>query len=81
MKNVEDAVRDVFATVSGIRDTAGDKPFEDYEIWDSLRHAEFILKLQEAFSIRFDVPEILSFKCLNHVITCVDERTQQGSKP
>ena len=40
---------------------------ENMPFWDSIRHVEFIIKIQRAFKIRFTVEEITQLKSLKEI--------------
>jgi len=46
----------------------------DVDGWDSLSHVNLIMAIEGKFAIRFAQKELLSFKCVNDMLRCIEAK-------
>lgn len=51
----------------------------DIDGWDSLSHVNLIVAVEAGFGIRFNHREILSFKNVGDLLTCIDRKIVEKS--
>lgn len=70
---MDERIQRVMAAVLGVAEESLNENTSAYSIanWDSLRHMNLIVALEEEFGVRFgddDIPVMTNFKLLRHMI-------------
>jgi acyl carrier protein len=75
---VEKKIRQILSTyvTDGTVPSDADFKFAAIVGWDSLRHAEFIMRLQREFKVRLRVQEIISIDGFSAAVEAVATRQQ-----
>jgi acyl carrier protein len=73
MNETQDKILTTMAAVFGVAKNSLDETasIDTVETWDSLKHMDLVLALEEAFGIQFDdseIPELISFKLIHTIL-------------
>ena len=73
MENMEKKIRKVMAAVFGIDESAieEDSSPDSLEEWDSIKHLNLVMALEEEFKIKFsdsEMIEIMNYKLINLIL-------------
>lgn len=73
---MEDKIRTLLAQVLNIPATRITEDFEmrDADAWDSLKHMEFILAIEEAFEIQLTFDEIVAMRSFGEITRVLEAR-------
>lgn len=76
MSSIEEKVREVIASVFGLdpAEIGEDASHKTVAAWDSLRHMNLILALEEEFGLQFDDQEIVDLVTFPRIVEAVRER-------
>ncbi len=85
-RSVLNRVREVAADIFGVKieEITPQSSPDSIESWDSLRHLNFSLALEQAFSIQFapeDIEQMLSIELVVMVVEEVESRRQRKTAP
>lgn len=47
---------------------------EDIEEWDSLKHINIIVMLEEHFKIQFEIDEIIELECVGDMVNVIESK-------
>lgn len=69
-------VTEIFKDVLDLEDIelTDETTADDVEEWDSLTHIQLVVAIEKAFGIKFTSKEILSWKNVGEMITCISEK-------
>lgn len=81
MDLVDQGVREIMGAVFGVNPKSIDATAspDTIEIWDSLRHLNLILALEEHFNIQFTLDEVEVMDNYNLIVTLVSQHTNHNS--
>lgn len=69
---MKDEVKDVFKRVLNITDVPDNLSQKNCENWDSLRHLNLIVELEDAFDVSFEPEDIAEMKDLDAVLKKIE---------
>lgn len=69
---MKDEVKDVFKRVLNITDVPDNLSQQNCENWDSLRHLNLIVELEDAFDVSFEPEDIAEMKDLDAVLKKIE---------
>jgi acyl carrier protein len=75
-----DRVRSIAADVLEVpvvRISAGSSP-ETIDTWDSVRHLNLVLALEQEFNLQFEPEEIDQMKDIHHILEILGNKVTQG---
>lgn len=70
---MKDEVKDVFKRVLNITDVPDNLSQQNCENWDSLRHLNLIVELEDAFDVSFEPEDIAEMKDINSIINKIEK--------
>lgn len=70
---MKDEVKDVFKRVLNITDVPDNLSQKNCENWDSLRHLNLIVELEDAFDVSFEPEDIAEMKDINSIINKIEK--------
>ena len=59
-------------------DIPDDMSIETHEVWESFRHINLILALEEAYSVRFAGDEVMEVVSLPKIIESLEKKSKQS---
>lgn len=79
---MRDAVIKTFARVMGLdaATLSGDETPESVESWDSFKHMNLVLALEEDFGVLLDDDDVVAMVCLDEVVRIVSKRRKRACK-
>ena len=73
---IKQVMSDVFnIDINSINDTSSP---DNIENWDSLKHINIMLALEEEFNVQFDTKDIPELTLLSQIITILKQTTSNG---
>jgi acyl carrier protein len=77
MQDIEKQVRSIMGKVLGIEeiDIPANATRDNFPLWDSLKHMNFLLALEDEFEIEFTDEEIAGIAGLVEVTVSIEEKT------
>ena len=78
--NIEDRIKNVMSAVFEIpsEEIKDESSPDTIESWDSLKHMNLVITLEEEFNVQFDIKDIPELTLLSQIITILKQTTSNG---